>query len=276
MSNEPGKPPWSRSDIEAKILRAVSDVMAEPVAAPITNAPESPRAETPAPRIILTNWTVAKAYTGVPDKEHPVVEGVFMKGTAAILAGIGGAGKTDIDIDLGLKIAMNDGGDQTWLGYSVAASGSVVILTAEDNKGAVHQRIDKLQPMFSMSSNTEKLIVVPIPNVDGLGSPALFDQKARPTDLFRQIEDQIHDIGDVQLFVPDPLRAFCRADINSDPDAATVVRHAPGHAGTAQPPLAEGGHPSAERHRSSRGHPGRGRHRRSLAGYLLPVDAPTT
>jgi len=173
--------------------------------------------------LVLTDWSVAKAYSGPAPEDQPVVRGLFMKQTAALQVAVGGAGKTDTAIDLGLRIVMNENGDQSWLGYPVESFGSVVMLTAEDNQGAIHQRIEKLQPIFSMSSLADKLIVVPIPNVDGLGSAALFDQDAQPTDLFHRIEEQLAKIGDVQAFIPDPLRAFCRADINASPDMANEV-----------------------------------------------------
>ena len=75
--------------------------------------------------------------------------------------------------------------------------------------------------MLDTSPVADKLVVVPIPNLPG--ASILIDKDAQPTDLLKRIGDQIDKLGDGRVFTPDPLRHFCRANINSDPEIATEV-----------------------------------------------------
>ena len=133
-------------------------------------------------------------------------------------------------LDLALKVAGGEealdlfNGDN-WLGHKVIADGAAVIITAEDSRESIHQRLEGLDPDGSRRARSEgRLYIVPLPDA---GGPMQLIGNAgngyAPTPAFEAIRRQLRRIKNLRLINIDPLAAFVGVDINADPQAGQYV-----------------------------------------------------
>jgi hypothetical protein len=155
-----------------------------------------------------------------------LVEDFFPQGRPAVLAAIGGLGKSFITLDLCVKIAAGPifGVRPKWFGHDVAAEGSALFITAEDDENAVHRRLDAITDDAALHKAADRLHVIPLPD-NGGALHLVANSKAGPTlteHMIHLIEDA-RKISDLKLVVIDPLQAFCSADVNTDPAVAQTL-----------------------------------------------------
>lgn len=155
-----------------------------------------------------------------------LVEDFFPQGRPAVLASIGGLGKSFTTLDLCVKIAGGPifGVRPKWFGHDVAAEGSVIFLTAEDDENAVHRRLAAITDEAALAKAAARLNVIPLPD-NGGALPLVAGTKAGPTlteHMLNLIEDA-RKFADLKLVVIDPLQAFCLADVNTDPAVAQTL-----------------------------------------------------
>jgi hypothetical protein len=109
----------------------------------------------PKPRIINLAEFGAERFTGPPPPNEWLVEGTIPLGVPGILAGMGDIGKSFLALQVGFEVTMppeapkgnlDFNNVRPILGGRVAAHGSAVFLTSEDNEGAVHRRLNTLDP----------------------------------------------------------------------------------------------------------------------------------
>lgn len=172
------------------------------------------------------------------DKAEPqqwLVQGTLPLAAPCLLAAAGGTGKGMLALDLGLRVAapqnginLNPEADDNWLGASISAHGTVVILTAEDTKDDIHRRLEALDPDGSRRQAARgHMFVVPLPNT---GGPLTF-VKAKPgwqqgyetTPAYEAIARQLENMPGLKLVNIDPLASFVAVDINADPQAGQFV-----------------------------------------------------
>ena len=120
----------------------------------------------------LDDWDVGKWTLAEPAPRKHLVQGLIMAGQTHTLAAEGGAGKTFLALDLALKLAAAAGGveDLTWLGQSVLPSvgGIVIMLTAEDDRGELHIRLNDIDPGAKLrAAAAGRFRLVPLVNVGG-------------------------------------------------------------------------------------------------------------
>ena len=174
----------------------------------------------------LKDWTAARYPKGQAPEIEWLIEGVVPLATSVVLAGMGGIGKSYLELDLALKIAAgpNTGiAEPQALGGKIAAHGTAVILSAEDSAASVHRRLDKIDPSNLRERAGDKLMVVAMPDAGGT-IPLIVDDKKlglRRGPLFDILVDQLSEIDGLRLIAIDPLTAFTQAQIG---DNTTVGR----------------------------------------------------
>ncbi|MFQ5460827.1 MAG: AAA family ATPase, partial [Anaerolineae bacterium] len=96
----------------------------------------------------FAQWSSGR-YDGPAPEQRFLVDGVFPLGVVAILAAMGDTGKGMFTLDLALKVARKGprgylSNPDTAFGGAVRAEGAAVILSAEDDSGEIHRRLERL------------------------------------------------------------------------------------------------------------------------------------
>ena len=173
----------------------------------------------------ILDWSTSRFMGEAPPIEW-LCEGTIPQGVPALLAAMGGVGKSFIALDLALEIAVAVafGHERKVLGGKVLAQGSVLVLNAEDSKDSVHRRLARIDTGDRREKADGKVFVVPLPEVGGpmplvAGGPGAFVK----TDKFEALLQQLARLPDLKLIIIDPLQAFVTADITKDPAAGQFM-----------------------------------------------------
>lgn len=187
----------------------------------------------PAPENPLLVWAAHRWVKpgGAPERKW-LVRGLLPAKKPSALVAEGGAGKTYMMLDLGLKVAGgSEDNPQTWLGEPIAndAYGSVVIITAEDDMDELKIRLSEIDPSGLRYRAADKLIVLPLTDVGGTFPLATSRKIHRagvtidehgPTEKWDQLVAFMKGLPDLKLVVIDTMNATSHGDENS----ATVVQ----------------------------------------------------
>jgi hypothetical protein len=153
--------------------------------------------------------------------------GTIPLGVPALIAAMGGLGKSYLALDLALQIAAGVAGleqPRKILGGRIAAEGTAVVVTAEDSFDAVHRRLNRIDPAARRLRHPKRLIVLPLPDAGGARPLVANNGKAlAQTPFFDDLKRQLTRLPDLRLVVIDPLQAFVLADVNADPAAAQFM-----------------------------------------------------
>lgn len=177
----------------------------------------------------LKRWA-ASSFAGEPKPIEWCVENLLPRAKAGLLVAMGDAGKGILTLDLALKVAMDkpSGGPlesaPTCMGQRVLATGSVVILAAEDDSDTIHRRLASLDSDGAKRASG-RLYVVPLPNGGGPLPIVKNSSTQGPfvTPEWEMMRRELRAIPDLALLVLDPLASFVHADINADPAAGAYV-----------------------------------------------------
>jgi len=182
--------------------------------------------EQPAPSIDLMQWT-ADRYAGEARPITWLCRGTIPLGVAALIAAMGGLGKSYLALDLALQIAAGVAGleqPRKILGGRIAVEGTAAVVTAEDSFDAVHRRLNRIDPTARRLRHPKRLIVLPLPDAGGPRPLIASNGKALArTPFFEDLKRQLMQLPDLRLVVIDPLQAFVLADVNADPAAAQFL-----------------------------------------------------
>lgn len=181
----------------------------------------------PAGRTLALKEWASVSFRGEPPPIQWCVEDVMPLAKAGVLAASGDSGKGILTLDLGLKIAREKKpgllpDELTCFGGKIAATGTVVILAAEDDRDTIHRRLHALDPKGERS---DRLLVVPLPNAGG-PLPIIKDSSTTgpyTTPEWEMLRTELKTIPDLRLVVFDPLASFVHADVNADPAAGAFV-----------------------------------------------------
>lgn len=180
----------------------------------------------PAPSIDLLQWT-ADRYAGEARPITWLCRGTIPLGVPALIAAMGGLGKSYLALDLALQIAAGVAGleqPRKILGGRIAVEGTAVVVTAEDSFDAVHRRLNRIDPNSRRLRHPKRLIVLPLPDAGGPRPLIATNGKALArTPFFEDLKRQLMQLPDLRLVVIDPLQAFALADVNADPAAAQFL-----------------------------------------------------
>jgi len=176
--------------------------------------------------IDLLRWT-AERYAGEAKPIAWLCRGTIPLGVAALLAAMGGLGKSYLALDLALQIAAGVAGleqPRKILGGRIAIEGTAVVVTAEDSFDAVHRRLNRIDPTARRLRHPKRLIVLPLPDAGGPRPLIATNGKALArTPFFDDLKRQLVQLPELRLVVVDPLQAFVLADVNADPAAAQFL-----------------------------------------------------
>lgn len=201
----------------------IEDMVIEPdVGALSINHPESATDEL---GFDLTAWTMDR-YEGEAPPIEWLCENTIPQGVPALFAAMGGIGKSFIALDLALEIAAGviRPSSRKVLGGTVLASGSVVVLSAEDSKDSIHRRIASIDPGGRREAGCGRAFVIPLPEVGGPMPLIVGDRgEFKRTTKFDALVRQLQRIDDLKLVIIDPLQAFVTADITKDPAAGQFM-----------------------------------------------------
>ena len=167
----------------------------------------------------VLEWNSVDRFSGkAPDRKMLISETIPM-GAVTLFAAMGDAGKGMICLDLALKVASKDNLLASAFGKEIMEHGKVVVISAEDDAGEIHRRIQNLgQPEHD-------LYVVPLPNAGGI-LPLVEEKRGegiRVTAGYVQLKQQLMAMDNLKLIIIDPLASFIMADINADPACAAYV-----------------------------------------------------
>ncbi len=169
----------------------------------------------------ISDWGIEK-YHGKAEKLKWLVDGFLPLSMPCLLCARGGTGKGMLSLDLALNVA---GGEKTknskWLGKDITSKGAVVIITAEDSKTSIHQRLDAIDPTGERRKKAQgNLFIIPLPNAGG-ASPIIFSTPYgyKFSNFYYKLKSQLLAIPNLKLINIDPLSAFVSIDINKDPQA---------------------------------------------------------
>jgi hypothetical protein len=173
----------------------------------------------------LSDWSVDTWTDGARPERKFLVKGMILAGKPHLLAAEGGAGKTFLLLDLGLKIATHEPGKASlWCGAQLAddAGGTIVMFTTEDDREELHIRISDIDRARDRFKTNGKLIIIPTINVGGAfplvertpGTGTSVRSKAWNAHL-----SQLEQIKDLRLVVIDTLNTTLHGEENN----ATVI-----------------------------------------------------
>lgn len=162
-------------------------------------------------------------HEGEPPPREWIVKGVLPRGTAGIFASVGDAGKSMMVLKLGLDIAIGSGSfPPHFFGGKVATQGTVVILTAEDDRTELHRRLHALDPTNQRKG--KPLYVVPMISAGGLAPLVKEDASgAELTEFFKKVATQLAKFSDLRLVVFDPASVFVAGDLNGNELGAMLM-----------------------------------------------------
>lgn len=167
----------------------------------------------------IASWRADSWVVGDKPVRQFLVEGYLQRGKHQMIAAEGGAGKTFLCLDLALKIAAwEPGDDYRWCGSKVVSGGTVVFLTFEDDKEEMHIRIHDIDKEGLRQKAGAKFIVVPTINAGGGFTIAVADPKsgeARASNRWSNVVEQLAQIKDLALVIVDTLNATLHGEENS-------------------------------------------------------------
>ena len=171
----------------------------------------------------LREWAAHRWANGEPKPRDFLVEGLVLAKKPHLVVAEGGAGKTFSMLDLGLKVAAwEEGDDLRWWGQPVRRGGTVVMLTTEDDADELHIRIHDIDPDGLRFKAGDRWIVAPLANMGGaftLGERDRHTGNVVPAAKWMQTLDLLRGLPDVALVIVDTLNTTLHGEENS----ATVV-----------------------------------------------------
>jgi len=173
----------------------------------------------------LDQWRVGDWTKGDKPKRKFLVEGMIQAAKSHLLVAEGGAGKTFLLLDLGVKIASHTPERlQSWCGLPLAqdAGGTVVMFTTEDDREELFIRLADIVPDPAKRAALGKLIILPTTNMGGAFPLVERDRAQGPAKIGSQWGGwlkQLEGITDLRLVVIDTLNSTMHGEENS----ATVI-----------------------------------------------------
>lgn len=215
-----GKPPkWDAADASPEERRALLEAALAAPAVFETAPPFDPDA-----------WTL-EPYGGPPPERRFLVAETLPIGKAGVFAAMGDTGKGMMMLDLALKVAGGQPGDEKSsdppraLGGRVLAFGTAVILSAEDDQEEFHHRLHGLDPDAKRRRAAgRRLRIIPFPNAGGV-LPFFQAQHeiVRVTERLDVIARWLRRLPDLRLVVVDPIASFAAAPIDKDNAAGAYI-----------------------------------------------------
>lgn len=168
----------------------------------------------------ITQHPIRSLIKEPPPKEW-LVDNLLEKSKPALLASIGGVGKSMMALDLAIKISQGQG---NWFDHPITKGGNVVIISAEDDLVEMHRRINALDPQNKRFDAPYDVYAYTIP--DQPKPLTLINDTSAGMGLTEQAQEllaELETIPNLELVVIDPIQAVCgSAKISSDNEAGQM------------------------------------------------------
>jgi RecA-family ATPase len=168
----------------------------------------------------ITQHPIRSLVKEPPPKEW-LVDNLLEKSKPALLASIGGVGKSMMALDLAIKISQGQG---NWFDHPITKGGNVVIISAEDDLVEMHRRINALDPHNKRFDAPYDVYTYTIP--DQPKPLTLINDTSAGMGLTEQAQEllaELETIPNLELVVIDPIQAVCgSAKISSDNEAGQM------------------------------------------------------
>jgi hypothetical protein len=168
----------------------------------------------------LLGWSAARWTMGEKPTRKWIVLGLVAVRKSHLLVAEGGAGKTFAALELAMKVAAPRYGDK-WLGQPIdqANCGTVVVLTAEDDRDEIHIRMADMDPDGSRRRTAgDRLIVIPLLEAGGAMRLVMRNKdtgEAVATPSYETALAWMKEIPDLRLVVFDTLASTMHGEENS-------------------------------------------------------------
>lgn len=173
----------------------------------------------------------AKLLVGTVPPIEWLVQGSFRCGELGLLAAMGAAGKSFLLLWLALMVIRpkgNLGSQNPIFGGTVAATGSVVLVCAEDSRNEIWRRLEALDPGGKIRrASAHNLYIVSVPD---MGRP-LFIVRTKGREIALDngldfIADFMGSVPDLAMVGIDPIQPLVGADLNVSAEAVQVAFNA--------------------------------------------------
>ncbi|MGE0736066.1 MAG: AAA family ATPase [Alphaproteobacteria bacterium] len=169
------------------------------------------------------SWAIERYEPGKAPPREWLLRGAIPLATAGLFVAMGDTGKGMLLLDMALKVAAGrpDGAGQEYehsaLGCMIEARGTVVIVSAEDDEGEIHRRLEGIDPDGDRRRRARgRLFVLPMPNMGG-AQPFFVSVKGevRETKHFDSFRTWVMSKPGIKMIVIDPLSSFSHVDPNA-------------------------------------------------------------
>lgn len=239
------RPPWPearvRSEWEAIVRKDAQGKGAFPSAAipvgttsvePITVQPLRLHREEPEFGITDLRESAAHRWATKDVPNHvQLIENLVLKGEPHLFVAEGGVGKTGMLLDLAMKVAAFEDGDQLeWCGQAVKAGGPVLLLLCEDSKTEMHIRLRAIDRDGLIERAGDKLMVLPMSVMGGAFPLSERDHKTGGSTTSARWSAMLNLIRKLPeppvLVAVDTLNSVSHGDENNNVVIAEMMREA--------------------------------------------------
>ena len=156
-----------------------------------------------------------KNLVGKPEEVKFLVDRFIPLGSPAVIASIGGVGKSYSVIQLAVAIAT--GGK--WWGKDIKETGSSLIFAAEDSLQEIHRRVDMLDPFGRRFDYDNDIYIFPVPEQK---EPLILLREEGLTNQAHELMEELATIPKLKMVCFDPLQAFTTASISQSNEAGQL------------------------------------------------------
>lgn len=163
-----------------------------------------------------------------PPEEQWLLDGLLPLGVVGTLAAAGGSGKSTLLLQLAIAVCTGRG----WLGFRVRSPGGVLLISAEDERWRVHQRLSRMIGELQQSATfrdkdmnrlASRLFVAPRVGADNR-LIAEADRQILRTGRAEQITALVEQLPEpVSLIILDPASRFRDGNENDNQTATRFV-----------------------------------------------------
>ncbi|PAU81047.1 hypothetical protein CK501_05650 [Halovibrio salipaludis] len=216
------------------IYDEAADAVAEPEPEPEPEPPEDHAEDQPRP-FNLENARVTDLLYSDPPARRWIVQELLPMDVAGILAAAGGTGKSMATLQLAVSVATGI----PWLNMEISEPGSVLMLSAEDDRDEVHRRLARIMEHYqsdlagSDEAGFQRYRDAVSRNLyvfDRVGADNRLTVKqngeTQRTALARDIADAAAPLDDLKLIVLDPLSRFDGGEPNDNSDGTRLIEAA--------------------------------------------------
>jgi RecA-family ATPase len=180
------------------------------------------------PLFDIADAKIDRFLTTAPPEQRWVLDGFLPLGIVAALVAQGGAGKSQLLMQLAYSVAVGVPVAGNW---AVGESGSVLMLCAEDGDNEIHRRVSRIHQQLGAAMTPamrkqlmKNLLIRSMIGADTLMTEATRNGEVSRTQLAERLLLTANQINDLKLIIIDPASRFRGGDENSNAHATRFVQ----------------------------------------------------